>query len=37
VSFTIMVKVLPDGEAVVGTKDEKNPPAKGWQGSAKED
>ncbi len=32
-----MVKVVPEGEELVGTKDEKNPPSRGWHGSLKED
>jgi hypothetical protein len=38
VLLTVMVKVVEDGDAVVGTKPEKNPPAaRGWHGSAKLD
>lgn len=36
-SFTTIVKVLPSVVALVGTKPEKKPPARGWQGSANED
>ena len=36
VSLTVMVKVLPEGELAVGTKEEKKPFSRGWQGSAKE-
>ncbi len=36
VSFTSRVKVVVDS-LVVGMNVEKNPPARGWQGSAKED
>jgi len=32
-----MEKELPDGEEAVGTKLLKKPPARGWQGLAKED
>jgi hypothetical protein len=37
VSFTVIVKVVLEGETFVGTKPEKKPPARGWHGSAKED
>ena len=36
-SLTTIVKLLPRVEALVGTKPEKKPPARGWQGSANED
>jgi hypothetical protein len=38
VSFTVIVKVVPEGEDVVGTKPEKKPPGEsGWQGSLNDD
>ena len=36
-SLTVIVKVVAEGEAFVGTKPEKNPPARGWHGSSKLD
>lgn len=37
-SLTSMVKTFgPPDVTVVGWKEEKKPPARGWQGSAKED
>jgi hypothetical protein len=37
VSLTTIVKVSLASEEFVGMKVEKKPPARGWQGSAKED
>jgi hypothetical protein len=38
VSFTVTVNVVGEGDSVVGTKPEKNPPlARGWHGLPKLD
>jgi hypothetical protein len=36
-SLMVIVKVVAEGEAFVGTNPEKNPPVRGWHGSSKLD